>query len=70
MLPTNQFTVFPRTVSSTKIVKKKLILLFLLYGCETWFLILREERRTKVRVFENRVLRRIFGSKKVGATGD
>jgi hypothetical protein len=29
-----------------------------LYGCETWSLILREERR--LRVFENRVLRRIF----------
>jgi hypothetical protein len=32
-----------------------------LYGCETWSLILREERR--LRVFENRVLRRIFGPK-------
>jgi len=31
------------------------------YGCETWSLILREERR--LRVFENRVLRRIFGPK-------
>jgi len=30
-----------------------------LYGCETWSLILREERR--LRVFENRVLRIIFG---------
>jgi hypothetical protein len=30
-----------------------------LYGCETWSLILREEHR--LRVFENRVLRRIFG---------
>ena len=30
-----------------------------LYGCETWSLILREERR--LRVFENRVLRRVFG---------
>ena len=29
-----------------------------LYGCETWLLTLREERR--LRVFENRVLRRIF----------
>jgi len=33
-----------------------------LYGCETWSLILREERR--LRVFENRVLRRIFGPKR------
>ena len=30
-----------------------------LYGCETWSLTLREERR--LRVFENRVLGRIFG---------
>ena len=35
---------------------------FVLYGCETWALILREERR--LRVFENRVLRRIFGLKR------
>jgi hypothetical protein len=34
-------------------------LLVLLYGCETWSLTLREERR--LRVFENRILRRIFG---------
>jgi len=33
-----------------------------LYGCETWALTLREERR--LRVFENRVLRRIFGPKR------
>jgi len=30
-----------------------------LYGCETWSLTLKEEPR--LRVFENRVLRRIFG---------
>ena len=35
------------------------ILPVVLYGCETWSLTLREERR--LRVFENRVLRRIFG---------
>jgi hypothetical protein len=34
----------------------------LLYGCETWSLTLREERR--LRVFENRVLRGIFGPKR------
>ena len=34
----------------------------ILYGCETWSLILREER--KPRVFENMVLRRIFGPRK------
>jgi hypothetical protein len=32
-----------------------------LYGYETWCLVLREEHR--LRVFENRVLRRIFGPK-------
>jgi hypothetical protein len=32
-----------------------------LYGCETWSLILREEHR--LRMFENRLLRRIFGPK-------
>jgi hypothetical protein len=33
-----------------------------LYGCETWSLTLRDEHR--LRVFENRKLRRIFGSKR------
>jgi hypothetical protein len=33
-----------------------------LYGCETWSLILREEHRLVV--LENRVLRRIFGRKR------
>jgi hypothetical protein len=36
-----------------------IILSVVLYGCETWSLILREEHR--LRVFENRVLREIFG---------
>jgi hypothetical protein len=36
--------------------------LFVLYGCETWSLTLREEHR--LRVFENKVLRRIFGPKR------
>jgi hypothetical protein len=38
-----------------------------LYGCETWSVTLREKHR--LRVFENRVLRRIFGPKKDEATG-
>jgi hypothetical protein len=38
-----------------------IILPVVLYGCETWSLTLREEHR--LRVFENRVLRRIFGLK-------
>jgi hypothetical protein len=40
----------------------------LLYGCETWSLTLREEHR--LRVFENRVLRRIFVPKKDEVTGE
>jgi hypothetical protein len=38
---------------------KTIIVPFVLYGCETWSLTLREKHR--LRVFENRVLRRIFG---------
>jgi hypothetical protein len=38
-----------------------------LYECETWSLILREEHR--LRVFENRVLRRILGLKRDEVTG-
>ena len=45
-----------------------LILPVVLYGCETWSLTLREERR--LRVFENRVLRRIFGPKRDEVTGE
>jgi hypothetical protein len=40
-------------------IYRTLILPVVLYGCETWSLTLREQRR--LRVFENRVLRRIFG---------
>jgi hypothetical protein len=39
-----------------------------LYGCETWSLTLREEHRLKV--YENRVLRRIFGPKRDEVTGE
>jgi hypothetical protein len=39
-----------------------------LYGCETWSLKLRKEHR--LRVFENRVLRRIFGPKRDEVTGE
>ena len=39
-----------------------------LYGCETWSLTLREERR--LRVFESRVLRRVFGPKRDEVTGE
>jgi hypothetical protein len=38
------------------------------YGCETWSLTIREEQR--LRVFENRVLRRIFGLNRNEVTGE
>ena len=44
------------------------ILPIVLYGCETWSLTLREER--KLRVFENMVLRRIFGPRSDKVTGE
>jgi hypothetical protein len=43
-------------------IYKTVILPVVLYGCETWSLILGEEHR--LRVFENRVLRKIFGPKR------
>jgi hypothetical protein len=39
-----------------------------LYGCETWSLTIREECR--LRVFESRVLRRVFGPKRNEVTGE
>ena len=45
-----------------------MILLVASYGCETWSLTLREEPR--LRVFENRILRRIFGPKGDEVTGE
>ena len=49
-------------------IYRTIILRVDLYGCETWSLTLREER--KLRVFENRVLRRIFGPKRDEVTGE
>jgi len=55
----------------SKILKIKIYITIIfpvvLYGCETWPLTLREERR--LRVFENRVLRRVFGPKRDEVTG-
>jgi len=51
-----------------KIKIYKTIILPVLYGCETWSLTLREERR--LRVFEKRVLRRIFWPKSDEVTGE
>ena len=47
---------------------RSIILPVVLYGCETWSLTFREEHR--LRVFEIRVLRRIFGPKREGVTGE
>jgi hypothetical protein len=49
-------------------IYKTIILPVLLYGCATWCLTLREEHRLSV--FENRVLRRIFGPKSDEVTGE
>jgi hypothetical protein len=48
-------------------IYKTIILPVILYGCETWSLTLREKHR--LRVFENKVLRRIFGPKRDEVTG-
>ena len=61
---------------SSRLVSRKLkikiyrtiILPVVLYGCEAWSLILREVR--KLRVFENMVLRRIFGTRRDEVTAE
>jgi hypothetical protein len=54
-----------RFCNSTKIkIYRNIILPLVLYGCGTWSLTLREDH--KPRVFENRMLRKIFGSKRNG----
>jgi hypothetical protein len=52
----------------SKNIKIIIILPMVLNWCETWSLTLREEYR--LRVFENRVLKRIFESKRNEVTGD
>ena len=49
-------------------IYRTIILPVVLYGCETWSLTLREEPR--LRVFESRVLRRVFGHKRDEVTGE
>jgi hypothetical protein len=49
-------------------IYRTIIMPVVLYGCETWSLTLRDERR--LRVFENRVLRRVFGPKRDEVTGE
>jgi hypothetical protein len=61
-------SVFPSVVKNLKMrIYKTVILPVILYGYETWSLTLREEHR--LRVFENKVLRRIFGPKRHEGTG-
>ena len=50
------------------IIYNKIILPVVSYGCETWSLTLREER--KLTVFENMVLRRIFGPRREEVKGE
>ena len=49
-------------------IYRAIILSVALYGCKTWYLILKNGRR--LRVFDNRVLGRIFGSKRDEVTGE
>ena len=49
-------------------IYRTIILPVVLYGSETWSLTFREERR--LRVFENRVLKRVFGPKRDEVTGE
>jgi len=49
-------------------IYRTIILPVVLCGCETWSLTLREERR--LRVCENRVLRKVFGPKRDEVTGE
>jgi hypothetical protein len=71
MLATIRFRAFCLLVCQKTvkiIIYRTLILPVVLYGCETWTLTIREEHR--LRVFENRVLRRIFGPKRDEVTGE
>jgi hypothetical protein len=62
------YHVFPFVVKKLKMrIYKTIILPVVLYGCETWSLTLGEEHR--LRVFENMVLRWIFGPKRDEVTG-
>jgi len=49
-------------------IYRTIMLPFVLYGCEAWSLTLREER--KLRMFENIVLRKIFGPRRDDVTGE
>ena len=65
-----QYLLSSRLLSKNLKIKiyRTIIFPVVLYVCETWSLTVREERR--FRVFENRVLRRIFGPNRVEVTGE
>jgi hypothetical protein len=61
--------VFQFAIQNLKIkIYRTIIMPIVLYGRETWSLTVREERR--LRAFENRVLRRLFGPKRDEVTGE
>jgi hypothetical protein len=60
------FHLLPRNIKVK--INTTIILPVVLYGCETWYLTLTKEHRLSV--FENRVLRRIFGPKRAEVTGE
>jgi hypothetical protein len=71
MLATIRFSLLSSRLLSGKVkvkIYKTKILPVVLYGCETWSLTLREEHR--LRMFENRVLRGIFGPRRDEVTGE
>jgi hypothetical protein len=71
MLATIRFSLLSSRLLSRNVkvkIYRTIILPVVLYGCETWSLTLREEHR--LRVFENRVLRRKFGPKRGEVTGE
>ena len=72
MLAVIRFRIFCIPVCFQKNLKTKMYRIInlpvVLYGCETWSLTLRGERR--LRVFENRVLGRIFGANRDEVTGE
>ena len=65
-----QNLLFSRLLSKNLKIKlyRIIILLVVLYRCESWSLTLREEK--KLRVFENMVLRRLFGPRRDEVTGE
>jgi hypothetical protein len=71
MLATIQFSLLSSRLLSRNVkvkIYKTIMLPVVLYGCDTWSLMLREEHR--LRVFENSFLRNIFGRKRDEVTGN